>query len=232
MLSVAANFTGTHLIAGPTATLGVTLSVSDSDPFILAADLVVDWGDGQATVRRITLPYGPVALVHGYSPGTYQVRVGAKNFRSPVPDRAIFQRSVEVEMLGRRETSVPVLVGPILPRVQGYPLTNDWSFNLGGDGAVLESSLTMLMLTKRGERIYDAEYGTTIAQLIFGPNTEELSGLVREEIARATALYEPRAEFIGAGVTRSAATKSMTVLAEFRSRLSGKPVVLNLAFAA
>lgn len=233
MLQIAATFSASELTANPEASLGVTLAVLDTDPFITQLTATVDWGDGLSTdIGTVTAPYGPVTLVHGYAPGNYSVRINARNFRTPTPQTALTQQAIVVLSSTAAVSDAPAtLFGPILPRLQGSPSVDNWNFNLGKDGYVLSSSLLMLFLTACGERVYDSSYGSNLRQLIFSPDDSELSTLARQEIARAAAAHEPRVEFIGADAARTPGTRSIRISAEFRSLLSRQPLVLNLAYA-
>ncbi len=234
MLLISASLTATQLQAAPRASLGLTYSVTDTDTFITSVTSVVDWGDGtQDRSGTVANPYGPTSLVHAYQPGIYQVKVTASNFRSPLPDTVIYQQAVTVVPAARIQTNVtPITFGPILPRTNGYPSPAEWSFNTGRDGAILESSLLMLLLTRRGERVYDADYGTNLGQLVFSPSDEDVSARAREDIVRAVASYEPRVELVGVDARVDNTTRSLFLSAEFRSKLSGQPLVLSLSFAA
>lgn len=232
MLQVSAIFSGISLIASPQAGLTLTYSAIDTDSFISSIVITVDWGDGGFDTSNIVLnPYGPVALLHSYRPGIYQVKITAINFRSPDPDTSIVQQKIIVIPAGRTTPDAPpVVFGPILPSSQGFPSSSEWNFNSGKDGTILESSLTMLLLTRRGERIFDSNYGTNLSQLIFSLSRDDLPGVIKEEISRAVAAYEPRVELIGTNAKRDNLGRQISIQAEFRSKISGNPLVLNLGF--
>jgi phage baseplate assembly protein W len=233
MLTVAASVTGVELVAAPTAVLGLTYTVTDTDLYITQASVTVTWGDGQAEAAVVgALPLGPTTLGHGYLPGSYVLVVRAVNYRSPLADTASFTQVVTVTRATATApaTTTPVVSGPILPRDEGFPGAAVWDHNVAHDGLVLESSLRMLLLTRRGERVCDPTYGTSLGALVFSPSTDDLPALVRDEITRAVAAHEPRVEFVNCSVSRSG--RDVYVLAEFRSLLSQQPLVLNLGFAA
>lgn len=232
MLSLATTFSATTLTANPGASLGLVVAVSDTDTFITSVGATIDWGDGQTdSFGPVAAPYGPVTWVHSYTPGVYQVRVTARNYKTPTAATTVAQQAVTVLAATRVASDTPAIVfGPILPRVQGSPSADSWNFNLGRDGFVLESSLLMLFLTACGERVYDRDYGSNLRQLIFMPDDADLVALARQEVARASAAYEPRVELVGVSTSR-VGTRGLQINAEFISRLSRQPLVLNLAYA-
>lgn len=53
------------------------------------------------------------------------------------------------------------------------------------------SNLLLLLLTEKGERYYESDYGTNLLKYIFEPNDDLTSADVEEEIRNTVALYIP-----------------------------------------
>lgn len=53
------------------------------------------------------------------------------------------------------------------------------------------SNLLLLLLTEKGERYYESDYGTNLLKYIFEPNDELTSEDVEEEIRATVSLYIP-----------------------------------------
>lgn len=53
------------------------------------------------------------------------------------------------------------------------------------------SNLLLLLLTQKGERYYESDYGTNLLKYIFEPNDDLTSADVEEEIRNTVALYIP-----------------------------------------
>ena len=53
------------------------------------------------------------------------------------------------------------------------------------------SNLLLLLLTQKGERYYDSEYGTNLLKYIFEPNDDLTSNQIEEEIKNTVTLYIP-----------------------------------------
>ena len=64
---------------------------------------------------------------------------------------------------------------------------------MGQDILVIASSVKMLLLTQRGERLMNPTYGTNIRRKIFDPNTLSLQTDIQNDIVQALAAFEPRA---------------------------------------
>ena len=53
------------------------------------------------------------------------------------------------------------------------------------------SNLILLLLTQKGERYYESDYGTNLLKYVFEPNEEITSSQVEEEIKNVVSLYIP-----------------------------------------
>ncbi len=53
------------------------------------------------------------------------------------------------------------------------------------------SNLLLLLLTEKGERYYESDYGTNLLKYIFEPNDDLTSADIEEEIRNTVALYIP-----------------------------------------
>lgn len=58
----------------------------------------------------------------------------------------------------------------------------------------IEQSLTILFSTSPGERVGRYDYGCPLRKYVFEPMTEQTVGRMRNDIARAVTLFEPRIE--------------------------------------
>ena len=56
------------------------------------------------------------------------------------------------------------------------------------------SNLLLLLLTQKGERYYESDYGTNLLKYIFEPNDQLTSTQVEEEIRNTVALYIPEVQ--------------------------------------
>lgn len=77
-----------------------------------------------------------------------------------------------------------------------FPLTDDPSMNTyfkmsNVTKDALSSDLILLLLTQRGERYYEPDYGTNLLKFIFEPNDSLTSSDVEQEIKRTVSLYIP-----------------------------------------
>lgn len=194
------------------------------------------WGDSSAPIV-----FEPVksqnhqVLSTTFVPGLYVARIAAKNFREVDPEHPNApDRQLRVVTFNVTGPAVPVesrgaVFGPILPDEDRHPNPSQWNFDVGKDLAILMSSLQMLLMTKRGERVMEPDYGTSLQVLLFEPMTAELQTRVNEEIATAVAKWEPRVNFDGANIARRDA-RSMQVVAGFTSKLNNQTFQLNLSF--
>lgn len=75
-----------------------------------------------------------------------------------------------------------------------YPITKDPRGFLRTQSGVdqIKADLLTLLLTQPGERVMLPEFGTNLQKFIFEPNDNNLLEQVKEEVARAISLWEPR----------------------------------------
>jgi len=77
-----------------------------------------------------------------------------------------------------------------------FPLRDDVSTNTYFElttvtKEALSSDLILLLLTQRGERYYEPDYGTNLLKYIFEPNDSLTAADVEQEIKRIVSLYIP-----------------------------------------
>lgn len=71
---------------------------------------------------------------------------------------------------------------------------------VGADGRIVWSAgeenireaIRVILLTQRGERLRLPEFGSSLAAVLFEPNTVTTRHLIREQIVKALELWEPR----------------------------------------
>jgi phage baseplate assembly protein W len=58
----------------------------------------------------------------------------------------------------------------------------------------IESSIKMILLTAKGERVMRPEFGSSLNDHMFSPNSKSTHALVAHEIRNALEMWEPRVE--------------------------------------
>ncbi len=81
-----------------------------------------------------------------------------------------------------------------------------WAFPVGVDarGRIalsrrerdVEESITMILLTPKGQRLMRPEFGCRIHELVFAPNDATTEGLAIYYVEEALAMWEPRIEVL------------------------------------
>lgn len=71
-----------------------------------------------------------------------------------------------------------------------HPINGD--LQVTKDEAAIKQSITNLLLTNPGERLFDSQIGSGISALLFGQLDFAVAGLVADEIKRTLSKYEPR----------------------------------------
>ena len=206
-----------HSLKGTTVSVSVTLT--ETNPALTYLAGTIDWGDGTTTAIPRTLKSGNEfvsSYTHSYAnKGFYVIKVLGQNFKSPLPETDLSIIYLDVE------TPTPVVQlnrgfvrGPILP---DNSAVGDWVLNGGSDIQVLVSDLRNLLLTQKGERLMNPDFGTQIHKLIFEPDTSVLEAQVQQEVTQAVAKFEPRVNIISIAVERLPNQRQMNVAVQVQA---------------
>ena len=220
--------------ANETATVGIycTVNEDDTDLPLQTVSATLDWNDGSQ----------PVVYLEAASPitinvskllrlGTYAIKVTAQNERAPTPDTAATTFVVHVVPFNTAAQPPVRFYGPILPRDDGHPNPQTWLFDTGTDNAILASSVKMLLITTKGERVMQPGYGTNLRRILFDLNIQAVEAIITQEITQALSTFEPRVRISSLQVQRDPNQRNVTVQAMFQSRLTQQPFGLSLDFA-
>jgi phage baseplate assembly protein W len=71
------------------------------------------------------------------------------------------------------------------------PVTNTYFLMSKVTKDALSSDLLLLLLTQKGERYYEPDYGTNLLKFIFEPNDNLTANDVEQEIKKTVSLYIP-----------------------------------------
>lgn len=196
------------------------------------------WDDGNLPVVYNGTTSGTLEIetYRNLQPGDYVVRMEAHNYDTIAPDcgrpywaTVSVNFAFEVRPLDQEPVKTPVIFGPILPKDEGYPNADQWNWNRGEDIEILASSVKMLLITSKGERIMQPEYGTNLRLILFELQTTGIEGLVQQEIVDALTRWEPRVSLQFLTVERTG-EREVTVNANFVSKLNQRDFNIPLVF--
>jgi phage baseplate assembly protein W len=194
---------------------------------------IVNWNDGSLPEE---FPYTlassgtlTVTTQRRLALGDHSIEVIAQNYAAPVPDTVLVNFEVIVNPPVTFAEPRRLLYGPILPSDQGFPNPSQWSFNTGFDSNILASSVKMLLITNKNERLMEPEYGTRLRDIIFEPMGQGVEAMAQQEIVDALNRWEPRVKLQFLQVIRND-DRSITVNAQFESKISFKQFVTSITF--
>lgn len=243
MLSIK-DFNGTNLSDNPPAaasyyvvgleqaTVIVQARVIEDDPYLFQdyVNGTLNWNDGSLpTVYDVTSGTLSVSGTASLPAGDYIISLDGRNYRAPDHDQVRVNFPVNVIQQETFAAPQRLIYGPILPRDDGDPGPSTWNFNTDSDLLILQSSVKMLLLTAKGERICEPEYGTDIRRLLFDPNVSGLENQIQEEIVRALTTWEPRLELRKASIHKDD-PRSVTVDCVFLSKKNMQSFDINLRY--
>lgn len=170
----------------------ISATVSDNNASVNNVEATLNWNDGTPPVVFSPARTININSTRNLAIGTYFITIAAQNFLQPTPQQtaAYFTVDVQPEQIAPQPSLF--LFGPILPMDDGFPNPEQWNFNVGNDLQILKSSVKMLLITNKGERIMVPPYGTNLRRVVFEPNTDSITSLIRQEIDEALNQYEPR----------------------------------------
>ena len=211
-------------------TIHLTASITDDNPALNTVGATLDWNDGSPPVQ-ITPGQKPIAIdeTRELRLGTYYVTLLAYNYQVPIPGLATYYVTIVIQPEQLVPTTDSYLFGPILPMDDEFPNETEWNFDTGINLAVLKSSVKMLLITSKGERIMNPTYGTNLRRVVFEPNSGNVIGIVQQEIDEAINQFEPRVTLESLDVIREGA-RAVVVNARFLSRMNQTTFNLTLPF--
>lgn len=216
------------------AYVSITAKVHENDVALAQRNVsaTLDWNDGSAAVSFPKTAGGELEVnsTKLLRPGSYVVRLRAQNYRTPTEDVASVNFFVTVSSPIRQSKPQNILFGPILPRDTGFPNSSQWEFNTNYDMYILESSVKMLLLTNKGDRVMEPDYGTDIRSLLFESNLPGIDSLIQEEIVMAFALWEPRVKLTSVAIDYDPNGRSISLNLLLVSRLNKQAFETSVAF--
>jgi phage baseplate assembly protein W len=215
------------------ALVTVTARIVEPDTLLVGRYLsaALQWNDGTGdsvsfgTVSLDEIPagYWEVTATKRLFPGSYVCVIRAQNYRAPIEEVVRLNFFITVTASKPVYNPPKLVFGPILPRDSGFPNNQQWAFNLDSDLIILESSVKMLLLTAKGDRVMVPDYGTNIRRILFDMNLKSTDSLLREEIISAFAQWEPRVELVGMNVEFDPNGRNVSVSLSLVSRLNRQP---------
>lgn len=219
----------------------VIINESDINLSQRLVSATLNWGDGSPVVNlglsgpvqnpiAVPSPINIPILVTSFAAGLYVVVINARNYREPVYDQA--QKVITVTVVGETvvKDELGKIIGPILPRDSGYPNEAQWNFHVDENILVLESSIKNILLTAKGERVMNPDFGTDLHTVVFEPDSGAVEALVREDILRAVATYEPRVALDTIQITRTPNLRQAEIKVSFISKLSSQPFQVSVKY--
>jgi phage baseplate assembly protein W len=212
--------------------VGIQCRIIEDDPYLVGMFVngTLNWNDGSLpTVYNAVSGTLTIDAEKGLTNGIYNVNVVGQNYKAPTPDQVGVNFLVNVIQEKTKAPPQRLIFGPILPRDSGFPNPDQWDFNTESDLLILESSVRMLLLTAKGERLMEPEYGTNIRSILFEQNINGIESAIGEEIVSALTTWEPRLQLDTISVVRNP-DRSVTVNCSFLSKLSSQGFQVNLQF--
>jgi phage baseplate assembly protein W len=239
------DFDGVDLVENPPATINlrafgeaqavpvsIQARIIEDNPFLSGVFVngTLNWNDGSMPTTFVgTAGTLVVDEERSLTNGDYLVTVYGENYRVPVRDKVQVNYLVRVTQENVRVAPPHIVYGPILPRDNGFPNSSQWMFNTDSDLLILESSVRMLLLTAKGERLMEPNYGTNLRLILFELNINGIESMVSDEIVSAITTWEPRVQLTSVNVTRTT-NRAVIVNATFLSKLSSQDFNVNLEF--
>jgi phage baseplate assembly protein W len=94
--------------------------------------------------------------------------------------------------------------------------------------AAVKESIRNIVLTNRGERPFQPEFGCDVRKMLFENATMQTFDLVKTVIQDAIDIYEPRCELMGVDVTGDVDSNAINIAIVFRLINTDTPTKFNI----
>jgi hypothetical protein len=215
---------------GAVITLDYYLRESNTSLPFQAVYAMLNWNDGSAPweyPRQVQpLHIDASKLLRN---GQYYVTVMGRNYVTPHYEIVMFTLNLTIFPNYTIDNPPFYIYGPILPRDTGSPNRDTWLFDIGSDIKILESSVKMLLKTKKGERVMEPQYGTNLQQLLFENDPKTVIGLATQEIISGLARWESRVGVLSVDATNNG-DRSVTLSLVLLSKISQQSFQVNMVY--
>jgi phage baseplate assembly protein W len=94
----------------------------------------------------------------------------------------------------------------------------------------IKSNVINLLLTNRGERIMNPNFGADIKDLLFEGMTDNLKSIIQDRVAASFTTYIPQASISNVDVVFSEDTNTINVTVNYTLNISGTPDQVTIEF--
>lgn len=94
----------------------------------------------------------------------------------------------------------------------------------------IKSNLINLLLTNKGERIMNPEFGADLKTILFEGITEDTSTILRNLISLNVSIFVPEVSIINIDVIKFENTNTISVTIQYRLNISGKSDEITVQF--
>lgn len=105
-----------------------------------------------------------------------------------------------------------------------HPISNQLTFKK--DAEAVKQSIRNILLTRKGERRFDPNFGSPLYEYLFENYTPVLEVVIKDEVARAINFYEPRAAVTNVIVQFS--NHELKVFVSFLLRNTSEPITVSV----
>jgi phage baseplate assembly protein W len=94
----------------------------------------------------------------------------------------------------------------------------------------IKSNLINLLLTDKGERIYNPEFGADLKRVLFDGITDELTPVIQNLINSSVNIFVPEVEIVDVIVNSDRTNNNVSVTINYRLRISGTSDQITVQF--
>jgi len=94
----------------------------------------------------------------------------------------------------------------------------------------IKSNLINLLLTNKGERVFNPEFGADLKTIIFEGITEDTNDIIRSLIATNVSIFVPEVTIENLNITKNEDNNTISVTVQYRINVSGKSDQITVEF--
>jgi phage baseplate assembly protein W len=94
----------------------------------------------------------------------------------------------------------------------------------------IKSNLINLLLTNKGERIMNPEFGADLKTILFEGITDDISDIITRLIKENVSIFVPEVTITNVGIIKDKDTNTISVTIQYKINLSGKADQITVQF--
>ena len=94
----------------------------------------------------------------------------------------------------------------------------------------IKSNLINLLLTNKGERVFNPEFGADLRRILFEGITEDINEIIQDLISNNVSFFIPEVTVTNLNIVKSEDTNTISITVQYRINISGRTNQITVEF--